>query len=183
MRVISGTKRGHILHAPKGQAIRPTSERVRGALFGILGTAVADARVLDLFAGTGALGIEALSRGAGSALFVDLDKRAVRTIRDNLERLGLESCSEVWKTSYGRALRKLGGQGCRFDLVFFDPPYEGGWTENVLYDLMETEVVAEEGIVIAEHWKKTPTPEPPPRLSLLTERTYGETKISIWRVS
>jgi len=181
--VISGTKRGRILRVPRGHAIRPTSERARGAIFDILGADVADARVLDLFAGTGALGIEALSRGAESTLFVDLDGRAIRAIRDNLERLGLEACSEVWKTSYGRALRKLSGQGRTFDLVFSDPPYRSEQAESVLRDLMEAEVVAQGGIVMTEHWRKARTPESLPRLSLLTERAYGETKISIWRVS
>ena len=139
------------------------------------------ARVLDLFAGTGALGIEALSRGAESALFVDLDERAARMIRENLKRLGLETCSEVWRTAYDRALRKLRTQGDTFDLIFSDPPYRSERTDPVLCGLVENGVVAEGGIVVVECWKKERVSEALPQLSLLTERTYGETRVSVWR--
>lgn len=181
LRVISGTKRGHLLRAPRGDFTRPTSDRTREAIFNILGRAVEGARVLDLFAGTGALGIEALSRGAESALFVDLDERAARMIRENLKRLGFETCSEVWRTAYDRALRKLRTQGDTFDLIFSDPPYRSERTDPVLCGLVENGVVAEGGIVVVECWKKERVSEALPQLSLLTERTYGETRVSVWR--
>lgn len=121
MRVVAGTHRGRVLKAPKGEQTRPTSDRVREALFSILGESVEAAAVLDLFAGSGALGIEALSRGAASAAFVDNAHAAVSVIADNLEALGLEG--EVIRMPALRALACTPVAARQYDLVFIDPPY------------------------------------------------------------
>src|SRR3954468_12744768 len=121
MRVIAGTYGGRPLNAPPGAATRPTSDRVREALFSILGARVPGARVLDLFAGSGALGLEALSRGAGEALFVDDAAAAVRAIRANLDALGGQA--EVRRADALRFLDAARRGGAQYDLVFLDPPY------------------------------------------------------------
>src|SRR3954453_13668244 len=121
MRVIAGSYGGRTLKAPAGDGTRPTSDRVREALFSILGDRVAGARVLDLFAGSGALGIEALSRGAASATFVDDAPAALRVLRANLEALGEDA--EVVRADAVRWLRAASGRAHQYDLVLLDPPY------------------------------------------------------------
>ena len=121
MRVVAGIYGGRRLVAPPGDATRPTSDRVREALFSVLGASVAGARVLDLFAGSGALGIEALSRGAASALFVDRAPAAIKAIRTNLDALGIEA--DVRRMPALAALRTAADRGDAYDLVFLDPPY------------------------------------------------------------
>ena len=124
MRIIAGALKGRVLAPVQGRT-RPTAARVREAIFNILGAAVAEARVLDLFAGTGALGIEALSRGAAAAVFVEDHPEALKGLRRNLETLGLVERSQVLPLPVAAALRKLAARGEPFDLVFLDPPYGG----------------------------------------------------------
>jgi 16S rRNA (guanine966-N2)-methyltransferase len=121
MRVVAGRYGGRRLVAPPGSATRPTSDRVREALFSVLGGSVQDARVLDLYAGSGALGIEALSRGAASAVFVDRSPRAVAAIRANLDALGIDA--QVRRLETRTALRTASARADAYDLVFLDPPY------------------------------------------------------------
>ncbi len=130
MRVIAGTCRGRRLTAPSWPGLRPTSDRLKGTLFNILADRVAGARVLDGFAGTGALGIEALSRGAESVTFVEADPRAVALIRDNLRHCGIEGSCAIIRGSFAAAARRLSAS--RFDLVLLDPPYEQPDFEGVL---------------------------------------------------
>jgi 16S rRNA (guanine966-N2)-methyltransferase len=174
MRVIAGQWGGRRLQAPAGAATRPTSDRVREALFSILGERVADARVLDLFAGSGALGIEALSRGAAEATFVDSSPAAVRAVRANLEALGAEA--EVRRADAPVFLRGASGAGRHYDLVFLDPPYR--LAERLGRELSEalTAVLAPGGLAVSESDRRsvldldlTPT----------DERRYGDTVIRI----
>ncbi len=134
MRIIAGALKGRVLAPVQGRT-RPTAARVREAIFNILGAAVAEARVLDLFAGTGALGIEALSRGAAAAVFVEDHPEALKGLRRNLETLGLLDRSQVLPLPVAAALRKLAARGEPFDLVFLDPPYGGGVAEATLMAL------------------------------------------------
>jgi 16S rRNA (guanine966-N2)-methyltransferase len=170
VRVVAGEFRGRRLAAPRGVRTRPTADRVREALFSMLGD-VSGARVLDLYAGSGALGIEALSRGADSAVFVERDARAVAAIERNLQSLGLEQ--EVLRQDAVRFLRL--GTGT-FDLVFCDPPYDsasrlaGTLTERL------PEVTSEDARIVTESDKRNPLELPFP---LITERTYGDTRIAI----
>ena len=124
MRIIAGALKGRVLSPVQGRT-RPTAAKVREAIFNILGAAVAEARVLDLFAGTGALGIEALSRGAAAAVFVEDHPEALKGLRRNLETLGLLERSQVLPLPVAAALRKLSARGAPFGLVFLDPPYGG----------------------------------------------------------
>ncbi|MCR4400694.1 MAG: 16S rRNA (guanine(966)-N(2))-methyltransferase RsmD, partial [Syntrophomonadaceae bacterium] len=123
MRVIAGKAKGRKLKAPAGLDTRPMTDRIKESLFSILGARVPGSRVLDLFAGSGAVGIEALSRGAAWAVFVDRDARAVGVLKENLGTCGMDPAAEVYRSDVQRALQVLEERGCRFDLVFLDPPY------------------------------------------------------------
>ena len=170
MRVVAGEFRGRRLAAPRGIRTRPTADRVREALFSILGE-VSGARVLDLYAGSGALGIEALSRGAESAVFVERDPRAVAAIERNLESLGLQQT--VLKQDAVRFMAR--GEGT-FDLVFCDPPYDSASRLAGLLAEHLPEVTSEDARIVTESDKRNPLELPFP---LLTERTYGDTRIAI----
>lgn len=156
MRIIAGTARGRTLKSPSWDGLRPTSDRLRETLFNILAPRIADARVLDLFAGTGAIGIEAVSRGAREAVLVERDRRAAALIAENAERAGVADRCVIIREAVERALaRPLGG---RFDIVVLDPPYACPEIESALRAALT--VLAPGGIVVLEHaWRRTP-PEP-----------------------
>jgi len=170
VRVVAGELRGRRLAAPRGARTRPTADRVREALFSMLGD-VSGARVLDLYAGSGALGIEALSRGAESAVFVERDPRAAAVIERNLTSLGLEQ--EVLRQDVVRFLARSPGT---FDLVFCDPPYDAA--SRLAGPLAEhlPALTSEDARIVTESDKRYPLELP---LPLLTERTYGDTRIAI----
>jgi 16S rRNA (guanine(966)-N(2))-methyltransferase RsmD len=180
MRIVAGTFRGRRLLAPRGQEIRPTSDRVREAIFSIIGPAVAGARVLDLFAGTGALGLEALSRGAEEAVFVDQSVKAVRLIRSNAELCGVLGRVSIVHEPINQALRRLGGRGKTFDLVFMDPPYGKGFVQKTLSDLAG--VARDETLVVAEQGARDLLPPPLEEQDWLRvqERKYGDTVVSFF---
>ena len=173
MRVIAGTARGRPLVSPRGTTTRPITDRVKETLFGILGDRVIDARVLDLYAGSGAVGIEALSRGAASCEFVEHDRRAVAAIHENLERAGVAEHASVHAQDVLRYLdRSREGQ---FGLVFVDPPYE----ERAILAPLERLVaglVPGAVVVVKHHWR-TPIPEAP-GIARWRERRFGETTLT-----
>lgn len=175
MRIVAGKFKGRRLSAPAGRATRPTADRVREALFSILGP-LDGQRVLDLFAGSGALGIEALSRGAAAAVFVDSDQRAVAAIRRNLDALGAEAA--VHRRD---ALAFLRGQrDGSFDLVFLDPPYSfASELAGALSELLPA-ALAEGARIVSESDKRTPLEL---TLPLVDERVYGDTRIAIHRAA
>ena len=175
MRIIAGTHRGRRFQAPKGEGTRPTSDRVREALFSIVGP-VDGASVLDLFAGSGALGLEALSRGARRCTFVDRERSACRVIRQNLEALGLVGAVIVERDAL-LALREEATAGRRHDLVLLDPPY-GAWEglEERLAAALPA-VVAGTGLVVVETPSRT---EPRLPLDLVTTRRYGSARLTVF---
>jgi 16S rRNA (guanine966-N2)-methyltransferase len=174
VRVIAGTYGGRTLKAPPGDATRPTSDRVREALFSILGARIPDARVLDLFAGSGALGIEALSRGARSATFVDNGTPAIRAIKANLSALGAEA--GIRQSDALRFLAHASELGAQYDLVFLDPPYRHA--ERLARPLSEAlpAVLAPGAVAVAESDRRAPLALD---LPLHDERRYGDTLIRI----
>ncbi len=176
MRVIAGSRGGATLRAPRGRATRPTPERVREALFSIL-AGVQGARVLDLFAGSGALGIEALSRGAVQATLVDSSSTAVAAIQRNLESLEL-SC-EVRRQSAQAFLGQARARSCQYDLVFLDPPYRRASTLSGELSAALAPVLAPDARVVAECDRRAPLQLD---LPLVVERRYGDTLIRIYRV-
>ena len=154
MRVIAGKYRSRRLAAPEGMQTRPTSDRLRETLFNVVAPAVADSVWLDLFAGSGAVGIEALSRGARTVYFVEAAPRAARTIRDNLASLAIEDGFEVIERDAATALRMLDSQAVACDFCFLDPPYRKmGDYEQVLGFLSQSRLIRPESLVIAEHDK------------------------------
>jgi 16S rRNA (guanine966-N2)-methyltransferase len=154
MRVIAGKYRSRRLSAPEGMQTRPTSDRLRETLFNVIAPSIADSVWLDLFAGSGAIGIEALSRGARSIYFVEAVSRAAHTIRQNLASLGIEEGFEVIEREAATALRMLDSQAVLCDFCFLDPPYRKmGDYEQVLGFLSQSRMLKPEALVIAEHDK------------------------------
>lgn len=173
MRIITGKARGARLKAPKGLLTRPTSDRVKESLFSILGGRVVGRRVLDLFAGTGGLGLEALSRGASFAVFVDRSTGSI--LRDNTEHAHLGQSARIVRGDVFAALSRLSDEGEQFDLVFCDPPYAKGLWERALRMLDELPVLSEDALVIVESGEDEKEVPPLSRLSLVREERYGHT--------
>lgn len=147
MRVITGKARGVQLKTPDGMTTRPTSDRVKEALFSVIQFDIQGARVLDLFGGTGQLGIEALSRGAKSAVFVDAGDAACRLIRENLKRTRLAETADVIRSDYMAYLKRCGDS---FDIIFLDPPYAEVFLENALKKITEIDILQSGGIIVTE---------------------------------
>lgn len=181
MRIIAGFLKGRPLAAVKGK-IRPTSDKVREAVFSILGPAVLEARVLDLFAGTGALGLEALSRGASSAVFVEEHPASLAVLRRNIERLGLGDRTEVLPLPVQAGLRKLAARGAVLDLAFLDPPYGGGLAAAALADLAAARILSPGAWVVVEHSRRETPPEGAGALQAMDLRRYGDTRVAFYQV-
>jgi 16S rRNA (guanine966-N2)-methyltransferase len=175
VRVIAGTAKGRPLKLDRKSVVRPTSDRLKEALFSTLGPLARDSRVLDLFAGSGALGIEALSRGAARATFVDSDRDAIGMIRANLEATGFSDRAEVVHQSAERfvAGRAAGG----FDLVLMDPPYAFGIPTSLLSGLLESGRLPEDARLVVEVSSRLPAIEVPPGYRLQQERRYGDSSL------
>jgi len=175
VRIIAGTRRGHTIHAPKGRDQRPTSDRVRESIFNIVAPWVEGARVLDLYAGSGAMGLEALSRGAERAVFVESDPEAARAIERNLDKLRLIG-ARVVRHDAVTGLVQEANAGRKYDLVLADPPYA-----MTNYDSLSRYlpgVLAEDGLLVFESAAKT---EPElPGLAVRTSRKYGSTRVTVF---
>lgn len=176
IRVVGGELRGRRLRVPD-RGVRPTSERAREAVFDILGPRVRGSRVLDLYAGSGALGIEALSRGAAFADFAEGNRAVARTLEENLGTLLLAARSRVHVTDLDRAVLPAAGP---WHIVFLDPPYDGDAGERWLRALAEAEWPAEGGLVVYERYRGT-TVRVPDRLELKTERAYGDAAVAFYQ--
>ena len=178
MRVISGTARGTVLKTPEGLQTRPTADRVKEAMFSILQFEIPGAKVLDLFGGTGQLGIEALSRGAANALFVDKSPAACNIIRENLKRTGFQDMSRVVRNDYATFLKSCNS---KFDIIILDPPYAEVFLENALKLISEIDILQSGGIIVTERPLEK-------RLELVMdgfERSkdykYGKTLLTLYR--
>ena len=176
MRVITGTARGRRLKEPQGMDIRPTTDKVKEGIFSAVQFEVEGARVLDLFAGTGQLGIEALSRGAASAVFIDRRADAVRLVKDNLELCGLSDRASV---RCGDAMSYL-RSGEKFDLIFLDPPYAAGLLGPALEEIARFDICREQGIIVAESALETALPALAPPYTLYREYRYGKIKLTVY---
>ena len=178
MRVITGKARGVQLKTPEGMLTRPTTDRVKEALFSIIQFDIPGARVLDLFGGTGQLGIEALSRGARSAVFVDQREDACRLIRENLKRTRLEGEGKVVRSDYLDYLKRCREQ---FDLIFLDPPYAEVFLENALKTIAEIDILQSGGIIIAERPVGKDLPWEFDGFTRSRDYKYGNTLIALYR--
>lgn len=180
MRIIGGQARGRRIGTLRGMRLRPTADRVKEALFNILPRDFTGARILDVFAGSGSLSIEALSRGAASVLLVDSSREAARLIERNLTQLGFLDRSKIWTKPVGSALHQLGARGAKFDVIFIDPPYDEGWLGKVLAAIDAGKVAAERGIVVAEHSRRERVASCYGVLALVDQRSYGDTRLSFF---
>lgn len=150
MRVIAGTARRTLLKTPAGMETRPTTDRIKETLFNMLQPYLCDCRFLDLFSGSGGIGIEALSRGAEHAVFMDMGEEPIRCVKENLRNTKLESRAEVMKTEVLSGLRQLSQRGEKFDIIFMDPPYRCQWEQKVLEELKNLDLVHEDTLIIFE---------------------------------
>lgn len=177
MRVITGKARGVQLKTPDGMLTRPTTDRVKEALFSVIQFDIPGARVLDLFGGTGQLGIEALSRGAKSAVFVDAREDACKLIRENLKRTCLQEDARVVRSDYLDYLSRCREQ---YDIIFLDPPYAEVFLENSLNRITEIDILHSGGIIVAEHrWKELPWDYPGYTRS--RDYQYGKILLTFYR--
>jgi 16S rRNA (guanine(966)-N(2))-methyltransferase RsmD len=178
VRIVGGEARGRPLRAVPGRATRPTADRVRQSLFDALGQRMDGLGVLDLYAGTGALALEAVSRGAASAVLVENDARACAAILHNVATLHYEDRCRVVRADLPAGLRQL--QGERFDLVFSDPPYALRAAQPTLEALIASGVLAAGARVVLEMDRRETSPVPPPGLRLADERRYGDTRVVLY---
>ena len=179
MRVIAGNAKGKRLFTPKTNKIRPVLDQVKEAIFNILWE-VSELSVLDLFAGTGAMGIEALSRGASRALFVDHDKEAVQLIHKNIDLCHFTEKARVLPMTVGAAIAKLEKENATFDLIFVDPPYQQRFLQKTFSKLAASPIVTSTTRLVTEHHPKEPFPEIE-GLILTDQRKYGQTRVSFLR--
>ena len=184
MRIIAGKYRSRTLRSLKGHALRPTSDRLRETLFNILGPAVQGAAFIDLYAGTGAVGIEALSRGARSAYFVEQHAPAAVLIRRNLDSLGIGKEADILGVDVVRGLERLEARHTHADFIFLDPPYAAAEEyEKVLEYLGESPLLAPGGRIIAEHLKKRVLPQRIGELELARVVAQGDAALSFYRLA
>jgi 16S rRNA (guanine966-N2)-methyltransferase len=181
VRVIAGSAKGRRLATILTLALRPTPDRVREALFNILGAQIDGAAILDLFAGSGAVGLEALSRAARMAMFVEIHAPACRLIEKNLRLCGLYEHAAVWRDDVLKVLPALKKQGQRFDVIFLDPPYRATLVEDALQQLGDGRLLSQGGQVIAEHFFKRELLERYGRLHRVRLARFGDVALSFYR--
>ena len=174
MRVIAGAAKGHNLQTIEGLATRPTTDRIKETLFNIIAFDLPECSFLDLFAGSGGIGIEALSRGANEAVFVDASADCQAVITANLQHTKLQDKARLMKTDVLSALDKLAAEGKSFDIIFMDPPYESGLYEPVLQKIIEKNLLKQEGYLITERSSQIPL-ETPAGMEILREKAYKTT--------
>lgn len=180
MRVIAGQLKGRKLKAPSGLNTRPTTDRVKESIFSMIHPYLMDSMVLDLFSGTGSLGIEALSRGAKKAYFVDHNKQSISIIRENISNLGLLDQSVILFSDAIKALKELALKNEKFDIIFLDPPYAKGLIIPCIQEIENNLLLRSEGMIVVEHDPEDRLPEMIGKLHKRKDRRYGNTNISIY---
>ena len=181
MRVISGRYRGRRLKGPKGMDLRPTGDRLKETLFNILKPRISGAVVLDIFSGTGAIGIEALSRGADRVVFVERDPAAIDLIRQNLQTCGIENDFLIIREDVFTTLRSLARQDFKSDIIFFDPPYDWKHYTDLLKLAFKPELMSPDACVVIEHTRKATLPESGDRYSRYRIVRQGDNCLSFYR--
>lgn len=179
VRVISGSARGLKLNTPGDDRVRPTTDRVKESMFNIVQDWVYDSQVLDLFAGSGALGIEALSRGASQAVFCDNSLDSIKIIKSNIEKARVADRSQIVSGDFKRCLRDMEAKNQSFDMIFVDPPYYEGLFEEVLDTIRSCKILKKGGIVIVEHDAKKPIGQVE-GLEVYKEKKYGITMLTFY---
>lgn len=181
MRVIAGIHKGRQLKAVSGKATRPTADKVKEAVFQMIGPYFNGGRALDLFAGSGALAIEALSRGMHYAVLIDQQEKAIHTIYDNLKTLSLTDQTEVYRNDAFRALQALSKRAFTFDLILLDPPYKRVDYEKLLYEISKHQLLTENGFIVCEHESTEKLPEKLDNFCIYKHSKYGGvTRVTIY---
>jgi len=184
MRVIAGSRKGQALKAVPGQTTRPTADKIKEAVFQSAGPFFDGGMVLDLFAGSGSLGIEALSRGMDRAVFVDKERKAIHTIKENLKAMKFEDQSEVFRTDARRALRAAAKRGLVFDFILLDPPYKKVKYAPLIDAIISERLLRSGGIIYCEHRPDDDVPEASPSLTVLKQEVYSNTiAVTIYRLN
>lgn len=174
MRVTTGIYRGRKLKENKYDHIRPTADVVKQAIFNKLAFEIQDASVLDLFCGTGALGIEAISRGAGNVIFADKDNRSIALTKQNLQNLGVKENYNVITGDYKNVIKMLSGQ--KFDIIILDPPYQSGVYEDTIKKIYDEKLLSDHGVIVCEHAQKDDFDFSP--FNIVDEKVYGIKKVT-----
>jgi 16S rRNA (guanine966-N2)-methyltransferase len=180
MRIIGGTGKGRRLVSPKGRETRPTQDKVREAIFNILESSGPYQRVLDLFAGSGAMGLEALSRWGGQATFVECSREALKSLSGNIRRLQMDEKARLVQGDLRRGINFLKKIGEAYDLVFMDPPYGQGWAQTIIPQFLDSGLVEESGTVVLEHEAKEFLPLEIGEWGIRDQRRYGQTRVSFY---
>ncbi|WP_124727644.1 16S rRNA (guanine(966)-N(2))-methyltransferase RsmD [Staphylospora marina] len=181
MRIIAGSNRGTRLKMVSGKHVRPTADRVKESVFSVIGPFFDGGWILDLFAGTGQLGLEALSRGADRAVFIDESPASVETVRMNVRAARLEERSEIRRANAWAALRNLKKRGLRFRIIFLDPPFTENYWETALKRIDEYDLLEEDGVIVAEHPARNELPRTVGMLRQYRRLEYGDTAVSLYQ--
>lgn len=180
MRVVSGSAKGRPLKSVPGIGTRPTTDKVKEAIFSMIGPYFEGGTVLDLFAGTGGLGIEAISRGMEHAIFIDMDPKSIETIRANLKATRLESQAEVYRNEAERAIKVLAKRELLIDAVFLDPPYRMKNADDLLQQMHENSLLQQDAIIVIEHDSKFEYPDKFSQFTCVRKALYGESAVTIY---
>ncbi|MGL6030883.1 MAG: 16S rRNA (guanine(966)-N(2))-methyltransferase RsmD [Kurthia gibsonii] len=182
MRVISGERKGMPLKAVNGVTTRPTTDKVKESLFNILGPFFHGGTVLDLFAGSGGLGIEALSRGMEKGVFIEKDSRAFQNLKENIQKCRYEDRAEIYRNDATRALKQLIKREFQADLIFLDPPYKKHVYYDLVKELITHNIIHPDGVIVCEHDFELQLPEQVENFTKYREEKYGSTIISFYRL-
>lgn len=180
LRVISGKARGLKLNTPKSEDVRPTTDRVKESLFNIINPYIMDGDILDLFAGTGSLGIECLSRGANKCVFVDLNRSSIDIVKSNIKKARVEENSEVMNVDFKSAIERVKNNSYKFDIIFMDPPYYKDMFQDALERIDKANILKEDGIIVVEHDTKQEFPENVGNLVKNRNKKYGNTTLTFY---
>ncbi len=180
MRIIGGEHRGRKIIRPEAEATRPTKDRIRESVFNIVSERLPDSDILDIFAGSGAYGLEALSRGAKRAVFVDNSKYCASIIKNNINTLNVKYRSKVIISDAFETIEQLYNKKEKFDLLFADPPYNTGLAKKTLIKVNQYDILNEFGLLIIEHHVEEVLPQTGKNVTILKKKTYGDTNISIY---
>lgn len=181
MRIIAGDYKGRRLYTPRDRSIRPTSDKVKEALFSILGEDMIGAYVCDLFSGTGNLGLEALSRGADKCYFADNSGESIKLITDNVEMCRAEEYSVIVKGDFKKCISQIDLAGDKIDIFFLDPPYDKGLWTKAIDAIKEADILAEGGVIVCEHYKEIELPEEISGFTRAKDRAYGKVVLSFYK--
>ena len=183
MRIIAGRFKGHRLSLPRGTGVRPTTDRVREAVFSAIEPRIPGSHILELFAGTGAFGLEALSRGADHVVFVEKDRATVRRLSQVVRSLDVESEVTILHRTASQAVKCLVEQGRQFQIIFLDPPYEGNWIVRLFRDPVFPSLLSRSGVVIVERGARSDALTIPSDFRKRFERRYGDTRVEMYQGS